>query len=135
MKALLASLFCFAAFAVSAAFLSNAANAAPFELSAPGGGALYTWACGPKTCNCTSSDATLSICDSDEVTVSVGGGGPIEVSTGHSTSSCSEQTVPGGTCIWKCYKIACEPGWIGWNCTATGASALKNGPAGPDDCP
>ncbi|MCK6446819.1 MAG: hypothetical protein L6Q99_10540 [Planctomycetes bacterium] len=135
MKTLLASLFCFVVLSVSAAFLSNAANAAPLGGAAPGGGGLYSWACGPKTCNCTTSDATLSICDSDEVSVDVGGGSPITVSTGHSTSSCSEQTVPGGMCIWKCYKFVCESHWYGWTCSPTGASALKNGPAGAGDCP
>lgn len=95
---------------------------------------LILWACGPKSCNCTTADANLSICDTDTVTVTVGDK-PLTISTGHSTGSCSSQTVPGGACIWKCYKLSCSSGWFGWSCKATGASALKSGPAGSGDCP
>ncbi|MCC6406617.1 MAG: hypothetical protein IT453_05605 [Planctomycetes bacterium] len=95
---------------------------------------LITWACGEKSCNCTDSEATLSICDTDSVTVTLGGS-PLTVATGHTSSSCASQKVPGGTCIWKCYKIACTSFLGFWSCSATGADALKNGPAGSGDCP
>lgn len=81
---------------------------------------------GPEQCNCTSSPANLTICTSSTITAtgSVGGsfqaGGPAfkaglggsysqQLSTG--ASSCAEQTVQPGDCIFLQYKSRCCIKW------------------------
>ncbi|MFN0242874.1 MAG: hypothetical protein ACKVWV_08300 [Planctomycetota bacterium] len=100
---------------------------APLGLSAIGDG--------PSFCNCTSHDVELQMCHSSSVAVNVGTGGPIELSTGQSTSTCVTSPLAPGTCQWLQYRFDCKkPTWLGgYECSFIG-SAIKERPATSDEC-
>jgi len=125
-----------AATVVGGSQLGPAANAAPNAPAAPALAPKQTIkANGPALCNCTSANASLSVCHSEEVTVRVGGS-VLSASTGQSSSSCGSQTVAPGNCIFFRYSFEClyRGVFFGWECHHT-SSGLRERPAHPkNDC-
>ncbi len=104
---------------------------------APNGGAdqrtIRVNSDGPSNCNCSGSDAELSVCHVEHIDVRIGGS-TINVNTGQSDSSCGSKTVPDGRCIYYRYNFACERGLFwGWECWFVG-TGLKERPATENDC-
>jgi hypothetical protein len=88
---------------------------------------------GPSNCNCTGSDAQLTVCHVTHVTVTVNSAVG-NFGTGQSESNCGSQTVPDGYCIYYRYNFECEPGFFWtWSCWYVG-SGLKSRPATDNDC-
>lgn len=144
MKTLVAAVSAVVTLVAAASIATGSPSSTPSSSSSsshghpdPAGGLSFmVWACGAKTCNCTDRPAEVTLCDTTTVTVSAGGGTPITISTGSTSSNCAKKNVASGQCFQKCWKVICEKTWLGFlNCYATGDSALKVTPAGPDDCP
>ncbi|MFT7480299.1 MAG: hypothetical protein ACI80N_003607 [Gammaproteobacteria bacterium] len=90
---------------------------------------------GPAVCNCTSSDAELSVCHSETVEIALGSQ-ILTVTTGQSASTCATQTVPPGTCLYFRYVFICRhTGFFGgWHCDLN-SSGLHDRPSDPKtDC-
>jgi hypothetical protein len=96
------------------------------------GGHLRAQADGPANCNCSGSEAELSVCHVSRIDVRVGTA-ELNVQTGQSESTCGSKTVPDGTCIYYRYNFDCERGWFRWHCVFIG-TGLKERPATDDDC-
>jgi hypothetical protein len=112
---------------------SPGATATAAGPSAQSRGNLKVHADGPSNCNCTGSDAQLTVCHVTNIDVSIGGS-TINVSTGQSDSSCGSKTVPDGRCIYYRYNFECERTiFWGWDCWFVG-TGLKERPATEDDC-
>jgi hypothetical protein len=92
---------------------------------------------GPKTCNCTDTDASVQVCHSVDFKVTVGNSQVITVATGQSNTTCITQTVPANTCVWIRYRFECcrHETWLGtsWSCSQP-TSGLHSAPATPADC-
>lgn len=81
---------------------------------------------GPKLCvDCEAPGAaSITICNSSTVTVTVGSQGVGSFGTGQSTSACvTAPSVAPDTCVWMEYHYSCTRGFFGlWTCTPTGAN-------------
>lgn len=90
---------------------------------------------GPSFCNCTSHDVTNQMCHVATVEVNIGSGGPLEVSTGQSTSTCVTSELASGQCQWLQYRFDCKKSnWFGvFECTFIGA-VIKEREATSDEC-
>ena len=90
-----------------------------------------------KTCNCTDSGAKVKTCHESSVDVTIGDRHVGSVSTGQSSSTCFEQDIPPGQCVWIEYHFKCcrEGFWpfYYWECTPT-SNALHSGAATVADC-
>ena len=72
---------------------------------------------GPAVCNCTGTDAELSVCHSETVGITFGSSS-FSVSTGQSSSSCASQTAAPGECLFLRYTFRCSYRGVfsGWEC-------------------
>ena len=112
---------------------ASAASSGPTNLY----GELKVSVDGPANCNCTNLKTNLSVCHSEEVTVTIGSK-VVQASTGQSTSSCATaKDVPQGVCVYYQYNFTCEKvqGFLSsyWKCDFDSAG-FKRRAATDSDC-